>query len=172
MLFALLYEGRDAVRAEIAVDCEHIGGERLYLFAVDIRFAEIRLGIASRRRADIVALAVCNYEHIPALSIVYSIVEGAQPLVAVLLVVSDLHLDGGNYIAHFVDYVHVEFDQPLSNAFERGDTFAKLFGKIGKIGIKTDAGGVLQFYDSVNEFIYHDDIFSLNVLFKVFRHRI
>ena len=93
----------DTVRAEIAVDGQHIRTEGSLLLVAQSGGAQMRLGIRLHGRTDVVALAVHDDDHALALCIANGFGQRPHSLPAVQLIVGCLWLDSRNDVADSVD---------------------------------------------------------------------
>ena len=164
---AVIEEGLHAVRAEIGVDGEEVAPRNGDVLVPERRFAEVCRRITRGGRADVVALAVGNDDQPLLLRIRDGVQERPHARRAVLLVVGDLHFDGGNNVVHAVDEFEVELPDGVRRVLAGLYARAHFVGQVVELGIQPHAGGILCFDDFFNEFIDNHAYILLNQCYSI-----
>ena len=115
-------------------------------------------GIGLHGGADVVALAVDDDEHPPALGVLDGLIEGAHPLIAQHFVVGALRLHRGDDVAHRIDDAFVEGEEGFSGPSEGvamllESRFLDVFGDVIQLGVQAHYGGVSGFHNARNQTI-------------------
>ena len=160
VLAACVGKRLDAVHAEVRVDRRDVRAEGRLRAVRHIRLADVGVGVARGRRADVVALHVRHHDQPLLLRVADGLFIDLHARRAVHFIIRHLHLDRRNDVAKRVDQAHVVGVNGLRRVLKgmnarRQHVPNEALRQIFDAGIQPRDGRVLEFGDPLSQ-SFHD----------------